>query len=424
MAGIRLTKRVIDSLEIKATEYVAWDDDVSGFGIRVRPSGAKSFIVIYRAGSGRNSPMRKMTLGAIGKLTVDEARKIARQTIGKVANGGDPAAQKTEERKTLTVAELAEIFISDHIEAKRKARTAANYRDILKRIVVPEIGAIKADKVAFTDVARLHLKWKRTPYQANRILAVLASMFSFASKRKLLPNDFNPVRGIDKYPERGRERFLSMSELERLGVAIREAETKGIPWLIDETKPTSKHAPKGDRRTVIGPHAAAAMLLLIFTGCRLREILDLKWENVDFERGLLFLSDSKTGKKSVILNTPALLILNALPRAGEFAIAGDTPDRPRSDLKRPWAIVTKHAGLEGLRIHDLRHSFASIGAGGGMGLPIVGKLLGHANATTTARYAHLDADPLRRASNAIGATIAAAMEGSTAGTVIPLRRFS
>jgi integrase len=409
MAGIRLTKRIVDGLPLTGTDYVAWDNDVPGFGIRVRPSGAKSFIVFYRVGSGRNAPMRKLTIGSIGKLTIDEARKLARQTIGKVANGADPAAQKTEARKTLTMAELADLFLSDHVEAKRKAGTVSHYRDILKRIVIPEIGTTKADRVTYSDIARVHLKWKRTPYQANRVLAVLASMFSFASKRKLLPEGFNPARGIEKYPEQGRERFLSIEELERLGAAIREAETEGVAWIVDETKPMSKHVAKADRRTVIGPHAVGAIRLLLFTGCRLREILHLKWEQVDFERGLLFLPESKTGKKTIVLNAPALAILNALPRLGSYVIAGDADDKPRSDLKRPWAAVTKRAELEGLRIHDLRHSFASFGAGSGMGLPIVGKLLGHANATTTSRYAHLDADPLRRASERIGSTIAVAM---------------
>jgi integrase len=172
-----------------------------------------------------------------------------------------------------------------------------------------------------------------------------------------------------------------------------------------------------NRQTVLAPHAVAALRLLIFTGCRLGEILHLRWSDVDFERGMLHLADSKTGKKSVVLNAPALAVLDAIPRVGDFVIAGQSrsgkPERPRSDLKKPWSAIRRHAGLEGLRIHDLRHSFASVGAGAGLGLPIVGKLLGHTQASTTQKYAHLDNDPLRRASNAIGATIAAAMAGQS-----------
>ena len=215
--------------------------------------------------------------------------------------------------------------------------------------------------------------------------------------------------GSNVYREEGRERFLTSQEFERLGAAIREGETDGIPWEVDHSKQTSKHVPKSDRSTKLGSHAAGALRLLIFTGCRLREILHLKWTEIDFERGLLFLSSSKSGKRTVVLNSPAISVLEGLPRVGQYVIAGNDPDRPRSDLKRPWLIVTKRAGLPGVRIHDLRHSFASFGAGSGLGLPIVGKLLGHATQRMTARYAHLDNDPLRRASENIARQISKAM---------------
>jgi integrase len=421
----RITKRSIDGLTAANREYIAWDREIPGFGVRVRPTGAKSYIVQYRAGTGRKAPTRKLTLGPVAKLTAEEARTLARKAVGSVAHGQDPAAARSEDRRTLTIAELIDVFLSEHVESKRRTGTARHYRDVLKRIVAPAIGTMKADKVKRLDLARLHLKWKRTPYQANRILAVVGSMYSFAGKRGLVSEGVNPARGIEKYAEDGRERFLSTEELVRLGAAIRKAETAGIRWNVDEKKPTSKHVPKKGCRTIIGPHAAAALRLLLFTGCRLREILHLKWEHVDFERGLLFLPESKTGKKTVVLNAPALAILSALPRIGAFVIAGDQSDRARTDLKRPWAMVIREASLEGLRIHDLRHSFASFGAGGGLGLPIVGKLLGHANAVTTARYAHLDADPLRRASERIAGTIAAALgerSVSPRGKVIVLRR--
>ena len=172
---------------------------------------------------------------------------------------------------------------------------------------------------------------------------MVGSMYSFAGKRGLVPDGVNPARGIEKYAEDGRERFLSTDELVRLGAAIRKAETEGIAWDVDEAKPTSKHVPKRKRRTVIGPHAAAAIRLLLFTGCRLREILHLKWDHVDFERGLLFLPESKTGKKTVVLNAPALTLLKGLDRVGQYVVAGDDPDEPRADLKRPWAMVTREA---------------------------------------------------------------------------------
>ena len=207
-----------------------------------------------------------------------------------------------------------------------------------------------------------------------------------------------------------------------LGSAIREAEAKGIPWDVDKRKPKAKHLPKAKNRfTKIGPFAAAAIRLLLFTGCRLREILHLKWEQVDLERGLLFLADSKTGRKTVILNAPALAVLTRLDRLGSYVVPGDDPEKPRADLKRPWEAVARRAGLDGVRLHDLRHTYASFGAGGGLGLPIIGKLLGHTQASTTQRYAHLDADPLRRASEAIGGRIAAALEGKRGGLVVQLK---
>ena len=162
----------------------------------------------------------------------------------------------------------------------------------------------------------------------------------------------------------------------------------------------------------LDPFAVAAIRLLILTGARLREILDAQWSYVDFERGILFLPDSKTGRKPVYSSAAAQAVLAALPRieGNPHIIAGAKDGAPRADLNRPWAAVRRAAGLEGVRLHDLRHSFASVGAGASMGLPIIGKLLGHSQAATTARYAHLDADPLRRAVDTIGATIAAAME--------------
>ncbi len=287
-----------------------------------------------------------------------------------------------------------------------------------------------------------------TPFQANRMLAVVGSMYGFASRVGILDEGTNPARRVENFPEHRRERFLTSDELERLGAAIREAETKGIPWKVDEAKPNARHLARQENRfTRLDPFAAAALRLLLFTGCRLREILHLKWEHVDLERGLLFLPDSKTGRKTVVLNAPAVAVLTRLARLGSYVIPGqtrkkpspgrlgqtiaiafllaDNPGRPRADLKRPWEAVAKRAGLGGVRIHDIRHTFASFGAGSGLGLPIIGKLLGHTQSVTTARYAHLDNDPLRRASESIAGRIAEAMgEGSTGqgGQVVQLRK--
>lgn len=412
MPEARITKRTIDSLRPKATDYYVFDTETTGFGVRVRATGGMSYIVQYKAGPGRGAATRRVTLGAIGKMTPDDARKEASKILGRVAHGEDPAMNKRSAREAITIAQLGDLFISDHANAKRKASTSAYYKDIVDRLIKAQLGTMRAETVTRADLAKLHLKLKHTPYQANRVLAVISSMYAFGTKRGLVPEGHNPTRGIEKYREQGRERFLTANELERLGAAIREAEAVGVPWVIAPGKKT-KHVPKKNQRAVISPHAAAALRLLILTGARLREILHLKWSEVDLQRGLLLLADSKTGKKAIVLNAPALLVLAELPRVGTFVIAGESAgtedERPRSDLKRPWALVSRRAELDKVRIHDLRHTHASIGAGAGLGLPIIGKLLGHAQATTTQRYAHLDADPIRRASEMIGATLMAAM---------------
>jgi integrase len=421
MHGSQITKRLVDSLKPRNIEYFVWDRSLLGFGVRVQPSGAMAYLVKYRAGVGRSAPTRRLTIGRVGTLTAEEARTLARKTLAAVAHGADPAAERTAAKRASTLEEVAELFLTDHAEAKRKASTAGSYRDTLYRLVLPEIGRIKAAKINSADVARLHTKLRDRPYQANRTIRVLGSLFSFAARRHIVPHGFNPCRGIELYPESGRERYLTIKELSAVGEAIREAETVGLSYAVDASKPTAKHAPKiGNRRTVIGPHAAAALRLLIFTGARLREILHLKWEHIDFERGLLLLPDSKSGKKTIVLNAPSLAILSGLPRVGCYVIAGSAVgtavEKPRADLKKPWRAVSRRADLAGVRVHDLRHTHASVGAGCGLGLPIIGKLLGHTQASTTQRYAHLDADPLRRASEHIGSRLAAALGGKSEKT--------
>ena len=320
------------------------------------------------------------------------------------------AADLALRRSASTFKEIADLFLSEHVGPKRKFSTAQSYESLLNAYAIPALGNRKAEAVTRAEVARLHGQIGDRPYQANRLLAVIGSLYTFAERRGLVPESRNPAKKIEKFPEDRRERFLTPEELERLGAAIREGETVGIAWREDGDAPKSKHLAKEEnQRTLLSPDAAAALRLLVFTGARLREILHLRWDHVDLGRGLLLLPDSKTGRKTIVLNRPALEILQAHPRSGSYVISGTHPDRPRTDLKKPWSAVCRRAGLEGVRLHDLRHTFASIGAGASLGLPIVGKLLGHSQAQTTARYAHLDADPLLRAANLIGERIESAM---------------
>jgi integrase len=407
MPTIRLTRRALLSLPPVAKPTVFYDADLTGFGLKVYPSGARSWIIEYRSGAGgRRAPSRRMVLGTPKNLTPDEARRQASGLLAKVRLGADPAAQRAEARRAETVAELMSSFMNDHIRIKRKGRTAVLFDGYIRNHIEPVFGTRSAPSLTRRDVEGLHRAVGRThQVTANRIVALIGAVYAFGLRTGLLPQGtVNPALGIDKFPERHRERFLTEPELLRLGDAIREAETVGIPWPeVNAANPKAKHSPKKpeNRLTTIGPHAAAALRLLIFTGARLREILDLRWDHVDLERGLLFLPDSKTGKKTIVLGGAAVAVFTGLERVGKCVIAGIDPDKPRADLQRPWALVSRRAGLEGLRLHDLRHSFASVGAGSGLGLPIIGKLLGHSNSKTTERYAHLAADPVRRAADAV-----------------------
>jgi integrase len=338
---------------------------------------------------GRASATKEFfPIGRYGEhLTPDEARRRAREVLGSVARGENPAEVRRKERQADTVSRVAEAFMAEHVRTKRKPTTAAHYQHVFDAHVLPDIGKRRADEITLADIARIHHRLREKPSIANYVVAVVGSMFTWAGKHHLVPKGLNPAVGVDRYDEKRRERYLSTSELNAIGAALRVAETDGIPWSPDPAKKT-KHAPKRPeaRRIRIDASAAAALRLLIFTGARLREILHLRWAEVDFERGLLILPTSKTGQKTIVLNAPSLSILNSLPRSGEYVIASDNPEKPRADLKRPWAAVAKAAGVSGVRVHDLRHTHASVGAGVGLGLPIIGKLLGHSQPATTARY--------------------------------------
>jgi integrase len=330
---------------------------------------------------------------------------------------------------------LAERYQSE-TAAGRKESSTALYAIYWSKHILPALGARKARDITRADVAKLHAAIAAGGHHvtANRVLTHLRAFYNWAADDAAagLPRGFvNPTAKIERFREFAKERYLTGEELCRLGAALRQAETTGIAWPeADAGKPKAKHAPKRPevRRTILAPTAAAAIRLLLFTGARLREILHLRWQEVDLERGLLHLGDSKTGKKSIVLSAPAMEVLATLPRMGRFVIASESAgrkdERPRADLQRPWKLVCRAAGLEGVRIHDLRHSFASVGAAGNLGLPIIGTLLGHRSPDVTQRYAHLADSPLRAAADRIAATIAARLGGSIegeplAGNIVP-----
>jgi integrase len=430
----RISKRTVDGLScpVDKDRVFLWDDTLSGFGLAAFPTGKKVYVVQYRQGGSS----RRATIGEHGRLTPDEARAAAKKLLGRVAHGEDPVAAKRKADSAPTFADIAEAYMTKHVGAKKRTRTSQSYESLLRNHILPAIGKKRVSEIKRSHISALHDKLADTPGAANRVLSVISAVWNWTARTADDDEAFprNPAAKIERYPEESREKFLEMAELARLGDALREAETAGLIYDVDEQNPNAKHAPKpGNRRRKIDPFAIAAIRLLITTGARLNEILTAKWSFFDSERGLLNLPTSKTGKKVIILSAAATEVLAGIPRieGNPYIIAGEAMDakgngKPRRDLKRPWAAIVQAAGIEGLRIHDLRHSFASVGAGASLGLPIIGKLLGHARSETTQRYAHLGNDPLRRAANTIGATIDAAMNGkgksTEAGRVVSIER--
>jgi integrase len=403
MPVAKITKSLVDALLPGDT---VWDTEVKGFGVRCQKAAVSYVLKRHSFGA-----QRYLTIGKHGSpWTPALARKEAIRLLNAiVVERTDPARSKAAERAAYTLRQLAEDFLALHVEPKRKASTAAHYRDLLLRIIVPKLGGRKAADVTRSEIAALHLSMKQRPYQANRVLAVVSAMYTFGQRREIVFQLCNPARAIERFPERSRERHLSDEELARLGEALRVGESEGFRWNLKQGA-AEKHRPAIQKRvTKLDPLAVAAIRLLLFTGARRGEILNLRWHEVDFDQGVMRLGDSKTGRKIVSLNEPALAILRSLPRSGEFVIASPLTGRARVDLNAPWKAIRTFAKLHDVHIHDLRHTHASKGVERGLSLPVIGKLLGHKHAITTQRYAHLGPNPLKDASNLVAISIQSAM---------------
>jgi integrase len=365
---------------------ILWDADLKGFCIRRRAGGTLTYAVKARV-KGRQT---WITIGRHGSpWTPETARKRAQVLLGEVAEGHDPQQLKIKERAKLSVRQVFEQFMAHH-GPKLKPRSRDAYQRLFDIHIKPAFGTRAIEDVTRMQVSRFHAKLAEKPAEANFALACLSKFMSWAEEHSYRPERSNPCYKIPKYRILPRERFLTMEEFARLGRVLDQVEA-------DDSE---------------GIYAIAAIRLLCLTGARLSEILTLKWSFVDLERGFLALPDSKTGNKVIQLSGPAIRLLTTLPRVkgNPFVIVGREDESCLVNLQKPWRRIRKLAGLEEVRIHDLRHSFASVAAvTGGASLSMIGKLLGHTQPQTTARYTHLADDPLRKLNDTVGNAIGHAL---------------
>ncbi len=378
---LTISKRTVDGLSVENGEAVFWDRELPGFGVRVYPSGSKIYVAQSRGPAG----IRRVSLGRHGETTAEEARKKAAAAIARIKQGEDPEPRPSEGMSTFTVAALAERYMEGHVKVHCNAHTQWIYAGSLRNHILPALGAKEVTSVGREEVAALHYGMRETPRAANRALMVLSKMFKLAEAWGLAPPGGNPCRHVLRYKEGRRERFLTEDEYRRLGLALRELEAGGP----------------------LQARAAAALRLIMLTGCRAGEVLTLRWSDVDRKAGELRLRDAKTGARMVPLPPPALEVLAGIKRVrrSPWVFPARKPDRHLSTLTKYWHRVREQAEVEDVRIHDLRHSFASRALAVGLALPMIGRLLGHTDIGSTARYAHLSRDAEKIAAARVGGSI-------------------
>ncbi|MBK8086490.1 MAG: tyrosine-type recombinase/integrase [Devosia sp.] len=413
MAAGRITKRTVDALQVTGKDYVHWDGELIGFGVRVRATGAKSFVAVYRTG-GRNSPQRRVTIGAVGKIEADKARDEAKSIILQAELGQDRAAEKAKLRAEMTFDKVCDLYLREGCETK-KASTIATDTGLIERHIKPLLGKKRIGEITRTDVEKFMRdvangktaadeKTKRHGRAiveggrgtSTRTVGLLGGIMTFAVSRQLRTD--NPVRGVKRYADRKGETFLSAAELGKVGAALTALETEGA-----------------------NPSALAIIRLLAFTGARKAEITSLRWSEVDLERGYLRLGDSKTGAKVIPIGAPACEVLASVTAiAGSaFVFPAASGDSHFQGVEKVWRKARTAAGFPNLRLHDLRHSFASVGLARGDALPVIGAILGHADVKTTSRYAHLADDPVKRAADDISRSVHAAFASHPTAQVVP-----
>lgn len=374
----KLTKRLVESASSESKDVLLWDSELKGFACKITPTGRRSYFLYYRTKDGRQ---RKPKIGDHGTITCEQARIIAQQWLGEVTHGKDPSAERQALRINPTLTDLAKRYMADYVPRKKAASQKEDLR-LWEQHILPTLGSLKVSSITRDDILKLQHSLQHLPITANRVLSLLSKSLNLAELWGNRPDHSNPCRHVKKYPEQKRERFLSQQEILCLMGVLEKEEVQGTEL----------------------PCVIYAIRLLLLTGCRLNEILTLRWQEVDFEKKCLNLSDSKTGKKIVYLSPISLQVFQALPRTegNEYVIWGKKKESHLINLQKPWRRIRKKAGLEDVRLHDLRHTFASVAAANGLSLPIIGALLGHKQTQTTARYAHLIGQPLLDATEKIG----------------------
>jgi len=401
---MKFTKKSLEAISVTGRRQLFFDDELPGLAIRVSPGGGISFYYTYRPGKGRGVTKNWLHIGAYPAWTPENARQKAKELAAKLVSGQDPAVEMREAKTAETVAQVLKVFMAEYA-VKLKAHTRTQYEGLGRLYILPELGKLKVEAVAHRDIARLHHELRDRPSMANRLAAVLSVFFNWCEANGYRERGSNPVPGLKKFSEKKRTDFLTAEDLGTIGAALADLE----------------------RSQKISPIMAAALRVLILTGARKTEILSLKWSYLDLESGLATLPDSKTGFKVIQLPDPAVEVLKSLPRLSDeyvfpsFKAGALTPHV--SELRPTWVIVLARAGIGGRwRIHDLRHALASAMVKSGSSLPFVGKILGHTQAATTERYAHLEVNPARQA---LETAVAQITEGwdkpPREGKVIPFR---
>ena len=388
MATQNISKRLVDRLEATGSEYFVWDGNLKGFGIRVRETGAKSYVVKYRAGTGRKAPTRRVTIAAVGKVAPDEARAMAKQIIGDVARGDDPASERTRKRREMTIREVADRYVSEHVRPHNKPSWATEIELLLRVHILPAFGLKRIGDLTRADVKRWHSAMAATPYGANRCLAVLRKMLSLAHKDWELRAD-NPAMGVKLFPEKRRERFFSDGELKAIG-----------EWLV-----------RAERERAELPHFILATRLLLFTGMRFGEVATLQWSAVDLQASVVRLADAKAGARVVALNSQAAACLSLCDvHRGYVCGPGDRVDPlTKGSYHAFWRRLLKATGLTNARPHDARHTVATVGAMAGGTAFTLRDLLGHKTVAMTSGYVARTVDPIRELSETVGNRIASAL---------------